>query len=129
MDTGHEKNVKNFETIIIILVSLGAIYNPSQALILLPALQAKLEEAQDAIAAVTAAEADKTVRTDELQTGFLGFDEYIVNIKRTAEVEINDDAFTRDLQSIINRARPQTRSTGLPDDPVGISAQAYLTSG
>ena len=117
METGHEKNVKNFETVIIILVNLGAIYNPVQALILLPALQAKLAEAQAAIAAVNAAEADKTVKIDELQAEFAGFDKYAVNIKRSAAVSVNDEAFNRDLQSIVNRMRPQTRSTGIPDDP------------
>jgi hypothetical protein len=132
MDTGHEKNVKNFETVIIILVSLGAIYTPAQALILLPALQAKLAEAQAAIAAVNAAEADKTVKTDELQGGFLDYDNYITNVKRTAEVVINDDAFTRDLQNLVNRARPQSRKTGLPDDPstpdIDESRTAHSTS-
>jgi len=39
METGHAKNVANFETITIILAGLGAIYNPNQAPILLAALQ------------------------------------------------------------------------------------------
>ncbi|MET0751852.1 MAG: hypothetical protein ABWZ66_00640 [Pyrinomonadaceae bacterium] len=124
METGHEKNVKNFETVIIILVSLGVIYSPSQALILLPALQAKLLEAKDAIAAVDAKEAEKSVAVDEQQEEFLDLDKYAVNIKRTAEVEINDAAFTKDLQSIVNKfrspgKRSRTNTSGSAEDEDG----------
>jgi hypothetical protein len=41
----------------------------------------------------------------------------MVNIKRTVEVELDDPAFTAEIQSIINRSYPQIRETGLPDDP------------
>ncbi len=60
-DTGHAKNVANFETVIIILVGLGAVYDPSQALIMLAALQALLTGAKAAIAAVKSAEAAETI--------------------------------------------------------------------
>ena len=42
----------------------------------------------------------------------------MVNIKRTVEVELNDPAFTAEIQSIINRSRPKSRDTGLIDDPL-----------
>jgi len=70
METGHVKNVANFEQVIIILTALGAVYNPSQALILLSALQDKLTEAKSALAACDTAEADKKLKTDEVQAEF-----------------------------------------------------------
>ena len=118
METGHAKNVANFETVIIILVGLGAVYNPTQALILLAALQTKLTEAKAVLDTVDTAEADKTVKVDEIQAEFEGLDKYVVNIKRTAEVEINDPAFTADLQTIVNKFASTSRKTGLPDDPL-----------
>lgn len=118
MESGHAKNVANFEQIIIILTALGAGYNPSQALILLAALQTKLTEAKAALAAVDEAEAGKAVKTDEVQAEFEGLYKYVVNIKRTAEVELNDAAFTADLQSIVNKFASGSRDTGLPDDPL-----------
>jgi hypothetical protein len=111
METGHEKNVKNFEAVIIILISLGAIYNPTQALILLPALQTKLQEAQDVIALVDTREAEKSVKVDEREGEYKDLDKYAVNLKRTAEVEVNDPAFTKDLQSIVNKFRTKSRSS------------------
>lgn len=117
METGHNKNVTNFEQVIIILISLGAVYNPSQALILIPALEAKLAEAQAALAALDTAEADKKIKINAVQAGFEGVAKYAVNIKRTVEVELNDEAITRNMQTIVNKFSPSGRKTGLQDDP------------
>jgi len=117
METGHAKNVANFETIIIILTALGVNYNPAQALILLPALQTKLTEAKAALDAVDAAEAEYAVKVDEIQAEMEGLYKWVVNLKRTVEVDINDAAFTRNIQTIVNRFNSDSRDTGLPDDP------------
>lgn len=117
METGHTKNVANFETVIIILTALGSDYNPNQVLILLTALQAKLLEFKAALAVVDTKDAEYRVKTDEVQADFEGLEEYVVNVKRTAEVEINDEAFTADLQTVVNRFFPKGRRTGIPDDP------------
>lgn len=118
METGHNKNVANFETVIIILTNLGAAYAPPQALILLAALQQLHADAQAALTEVDAAQAAKTVAVDEAQAEFEDLQKYAVNIKRQAEVEVNDPAFTADLQTIINEFHPPGRKTGLPDDPL-----------
>jgi hypothetical protein len=118
METGHAKNVANFETATIILAGLGALFNPSQALIVLAALQEKLGDAKTELAKVDTAEAARKVKTDEVQAEFEGLNKYVVNIKRTAEVVLNDPAFTADLQSIVNRFTSSSRKTGLPDDPL-----------
>lgn len=117
METGHAKNVANFETVIIILLGLGAIYNPSQALILLPALQAKLAAAKAVLATVDTAGADKTIAVDEREGEFEDIEKYAVNIKRTAEVEVNDEAFTKDLASIVRKFRGGRAGEKPVDDP------------
>ena len=116
METGHNKNVANFEQAIIILTALGTVYNPSQVLILLAALRDKLEEVRSALAAVDAAEAAKSIATREAQAEFEGLHKYVVNIKRTVQIELNNPIFTADLQEIVNRFTSQSRRTGLPDD-------------
>ena len=94
METGHNKNVANFETTIIILTNLGADYAPPQALIVLAALQQLLDEAKAALLGVDQAQAAKAVAVDAAQAEFGGLQEYVVNIKRQTEVEVNDPAFT-----------------------------------
>lgn len=117
MSTGHAKNVANFETVTIVLLALGAGYNPSQSLILLPALQAKLTAAQKALEAVDTAEATKKVAGNEREAEFEGLTTLAVNIKRTAEVEVNDEAFTRDLQTIVRKFYGGRAGDAPVDDP------------
>lgn len=118
METGHVKNVANFETAIFVLTALGRSYNPNQGLILLTALQVKLMEFKAALANVDTKDAEYRVETDEVQAEFDGLTAYVVNVKRTAEVEINDPAFTADLQTVVNKFFPKGRNTGLDDDPL-----------
>ena len=118
METGHAKNVANFENATIIVAGLGAGYSPNQPLIQLAALQTKLTAGKAALDQVNMAEADKKIKTDEVQAEFEGLDKYVVNIKRTAEVELNDPDFTANLQSIVNRFTSSSRKTGVPDDPL-----------
>jgi hypothetical protein len=116
--TGHAKNVANFETVTIILLALGTNYNPSQSLILLPALEARLTAAKNSLTAVDEAEAAKKVTGNERAAEFKGIATLAVNIKRTAEVEVNDEAFTRDLQSIVRRLRGERAGEAPVDDPL-----------
>ena len=118
METGHAKNVANFENATIIVAGLGAGYSPNQPLIQLAALQTKLAAAKAVLDQVNTSEADKKIKTDEVQAEFEGLDKYAVNIKRTAEVELNDPDFTANLQSIVNRFTSSSRKTGVPDDPL-----------
>ncbi len=117
METGHAKNVANLETTTIILTNLGGEYAPPQDLIKLPELQTFLIASQTALGEVDTAEAAKTIAVDEVQAEFDGLAKYVVNIKRQAQVELNDAAFTADLQTIVNKFTPPGRKTGIPDDP------------
>lgn len=117
METGHAKNVANLETTTIILTNLGGEYAPPQDLIELPELQTFLIASQTALDEVDTAQATKTVAVDEVQAEFDGLEKYVVNIKRQAQIELNDSAFTADLQTIVNKFTPPGRKTGIPDDP------------
>lgn len=117
-NTGHAKNVANFETVIIVLANLAAgVYNPTQALILLPALQTKLAAAKTAMETVDASEAAKKIAVNERNAEFKDLDKLAVNIKRAAEVEVNDEALTRNLQSIVRKFRGGRAGTAPVDDP------------
>ena len=55
-ETGHAKNVANFEKLITNVTGLGTVYNPSKESIKLPALNALLATAKGAIANINATE-------------------------------------------------------------------------
>lgn len=117
MESGHSKNVANFETAAIILTNVAAQYTPPQVLILLPSLKALLEDAKAAMTAVDTAQAAKTAAVDAAQAEFEDLGKFVVNIKRQAEIEVNDPAFTADIQTIVNEFHPPGRKTGLVDNP------------
>lgn len=117
MATGHAKNVANFETAIITVTNLGAVYNPSQPLILPAALQTKLAAAKEALQAVDLAEAAKKIAVNSRAAEFEDLDKLAVNIKRTAEVDVNDAAFTADLASIVRRMRGERSGDAPADNP------------
>ncbi|MEI7596068.1 MAG: hypothetical protein WCK02_10000 [Bacteroidota bacterium] len=54
-ETGHAKNLANFEAIVANAVALGTIYNPARVALKLPALQAVAVNAKSASSAVNAA--------------------------------------------------------------------------
>ena len=57
-ETGHAKNVVNFDQFISSVVGFGAIYNPSRSAIQIPSLQALSASARAALNRVNAAQAD-----------------------------------------------------------------------
>ena len=117
MESGHNKNVANLQKAIIHFTDLGSEYAPPQDLIKLPELQSLHTASQTAMGEVDTAEAAKAVAVDELQDESKGLGKYAVNIKRQVQVELNDPAFTADIQTIVNKFTPPGRQTGVPDDP------------
>lgn len=117
-ESGHDKNVDNLQIAILSFTNLGSEYAPPQDLIKLPELQTLLTASQTAMGEVDTAEAVKAGTVDDVQAEFEGLAKYAVNIKRQVQVELNDPAFTANIQSIVNKFTPPGRSTGVPDDPL-----------
>jgi hypothetical protein len=117
METGHNKNVANFETTTIILTGLGAQYAPPQDFISRVPMQTFLAQCKTALADVDTGQADKTIKVDAVQAAFKDLDKYVRNIKNNAAIVLNDAAFTANIQSIVNKFAPPGRKTGLEDNP------------
>ena len=116
--TGHAKNVANFEHVIIILSGLGAIYNPTQAFIMLAALNSKLAAAQAALAAVDTKEAENKIAVNERQAEFDDIGDLVQDVKRAAEISVNDAAFTKDLTAITRKFHGGRAGKKPVDDPL-----------
>lgn len=113
MASGHAKNITNFETVTNLLDSLVTVYNPSQTSLLLAALQDRLEEASALLDEIDTALVHKNTKVDEIQAELEDLDCYVVSLKGAAEFELGDEALTRDLQNIVERLNPKSRSTSL----------------
>ena len=113
--TGHAKNVANFETVTITLSALGAVYNPSQTLIALAALDTKLAEGKAVLGAVDTREAEKKNAVNERAEEFENLGRLASDVKRAAEVDVNDAAFTANLATV-TRKFYGGRASGKPAD-------------
>lgn len=69
-DTGHIKNVTNLETLISVVISLGADYNPSKDGLKIPALQSLHSSANQAMIAFKNAESAKSTAIDVRELAF-----------------------------------------------------------
>jgi len=69
-DTGHAKNVTNFESLISAVSTFGASYNPTKDSIQLPALQSLLTNAQESLIALKKAESANSTAIDVRESEF-----------------------------------------------------------
>lgn len=116
-ESGHAKNVANFQQVINIVTALGSAYSPVQALILLAALQTVLTEAQAALSAVDTKVSAETIAVDARQASFEGVAKLGTRIYGAVGVLVNDDKFSEDVQSIVRKLRGARAGTKPVDDP------------
>ena len=79
-ETGHAKNVANFESLITSIASFGTNYNPSKESIKLPAMQHQLSSAQGALNAVNNALATYSNAVATREAAFEPFGRLITRI-------------------------------------------------
>lgn len=116
-EVGHAKNVANFATAINIIIALGAVYNPSQTLILLTALQAKLTEAENAMAEVDTKKSTEIDADNIRFAEFDGIDTLATRIAGAIKVNINDALFTKNATTIIRKLQGRRIGDAPVDDP------------
>ena len=127
-ESGHAKNVANFQQVINIVTALGAAYNPVQALILLAALQDVLDDAQAALPVVDAKVSAETVAVNARQAAFEGVGKLGTRIYGAANVLVNDDAFSADVQTLVRKLRGGRAGDAPVDDPTTPDVDESLNS-
>jgi len=116
-ETGNAKNVANYEQVVNIVGNLGAAYNPSQILIKLTNLQDKLPEAQDALAEVNAKEAAATEAVNQREAEFAGIGKLARRIADAAAVSVNDEIFSKDVETLVRKLQGRRAEKKPVDDP------------
>jgi hypothetical protein len=115
-EKGHAKNIANFAQLISILNSLGAIYNPSSALIKLPALNAAHTAAISAQSESDHTTALEIIAVNERAAAFEPLSKLITRVGNAAAANITDRRFLDDLAAIARKIRGQ-RTDRPADDP------------
>ena len=104
-ETGHAKNVANFQNLLAFVKGYGATYNPSKDTLKVPQLEALLTNAQGKLADVVAQNAAYNTKVNERQTAFSGLKALSTRLINALQItdateQVIDDAkgYNRKLQ-------------------------------
>lgn len=111
-ETGHAKNVANYEKLIVSITALGTVYNPSKASLKLPQLNAQLFAAKTSIAAINSLEPAYKNAVSARDVAFTPLSKLVTRINNAlkasgASTQVSESALTlvRKLQG--RRATPK----------------------
>ena len=126
-ETGHAKNVANFEKLISVCTGYGADYNPSRTELQLPALNTLHTQAQNSLAAVNTANTTFINATNARQTAFEPLKKLATRIVNALDAAGASDKLVQDAKTI-NKKIQGIRS-GKPnpdtDNTISVAQQSY----
>ncbi len=102
-ETGHAKNVANFEDLISFCTGYGATYNPSKAAIQIASLNTLRTNAQGSITGVNSSKTAFTNATNARQTGFDPLKKLCTKIVNALDATDATDKLVKDAKTINNK--------------------------
>ncbi|GEM59191.1 hypothetical protein B0A78_10120 [Flavobacterium columnare NBRC 100251 = ATCC 23463] len=132
-ETGHNKNVTNFETLIIACTGFGATYNPSNPLITIPALTTLHTQAKTAVKEVKITQTPFNEVEGQRQTIFKDLKKTatkVINalkgVAAPATVIADAETINRKIQGKrADNSTPETKLGETPKDKNSVSQQSF----
>ncbi|MFZ1693392.1 MAG: hypothetical protein WAT74_09365 [Flavobacteriales bacterium] len=119
-ETGHAKNVANFEDLISFATGYGATYNPVNPAIALAGLNAKHAAAVADLAAVNAAFAAWVTAVNARDALFDPLSRLATRIMNAVQASVVDPEVEADVRTVVRKlqgSRAKPKSPDVPDDP------------
>lgn len=135
-ETGHAKNVANFEDLISFCTGYGAAYNPSKAAIQLPALNTLFSNCQTGVVGVNTSKTAFANATNARQAAFEPIKKLATRIVNALDATDASDALVKDAKTINNKIqgkrsgekpKPSTTpsSEATEEKTISVSQQSY----
>jgi len=135
-ETGHAKNVANFEDLISFCTSYGATYNPSKAILQIPNLTILRTNAQNSIGSVTATKTAFSNTVNVRQTAFTPLKKLSTRIVNALDATDATDKLVKDARTINNKLQGKragekpkpassTATEAAEDKTISVSQQSY----
>jgi len=135
-ETGHAKNVANFEDLISFCNGYGGSYNPSKAILQIGNLTILHGNAQNSITGVTSSKTAFANATNARQTGFDPLKKLCTRIVNALDATDASDKMVKDAKTINNKiqgkragekpkAAPAPGSEAAEDKTISVSQQSY----
>ena len=119
-DINHAKNVTNFETLISVVVSLGATYNPSKNSLKLPALQKLHSAATDSMTALKNAESATATAVDTRELAFKSIGSLFTRINNALKASNSTVQADDTAKSIFRKLHGKRASAKLTEEQKAI---------
>ena len=119
-DINHAKNVTNFETLISVVVSLGATYNPSKDSLKLPALQTLHSAATDSMTALKNAESATATAVDTRELAFKSIGSLFTRINNALKASNSTVQADDTAKSIFRKLHGKRASAKLTEEQKAI---------
>ena len=116
-ETGHAKNVANFEALISFCTGYGAAYNPAKASIKLTALSALLTSANASLTAVNTALAPYGAALNAREAAFAPLSKLVTRIINALDASNVSKQVVSDAKTIARKIQGRRASQPVPDDP------------
>lgn len=126
-ETGHAKNVANFQTLTSVCNGYGPAYNPSRAELQLPALSVLHTNAQNSLAAVNTAKAGLINVINTRQTAFEPLKKLATRIINALDAAGGSDKLVDDAKTINRKIQGVRKSKTNPEksNTISVSQQSY----
>lgn len=129
-ETGHAKNVANFDSLITYVASYGAVYNPSKATLKLPALQALSLSGKNAVNAVnTASPAYSNAVAASREAAFAPLSKLItrvMNALKATDTSVNVDESAKTYARKIQGTRATPKKTD--EEKIALKAEGKVVN-
>jgi hypothetical protein len=102
-ESGHHKNVANFEDLISFCVGYGATYNPSKNSLKIPQLQTQLSSVKLNITSVTNTAVAFNNATNARKAAFLGLEKLSTRLVNALDSTNASDALVKDAKTVNNK--------------------------
>jgi hypothetical protein len=122
-ETGHAKNVANYEKFIADVTALGATYNPSKANLKLTALNTQLTAAKTAISAVNTAETAYKNAVGARDAAFKQLDKLITRVSNALKASDTTRQVIADATTLVRKLQGR-RATPRMTDAEKLAAEA-----
>ena len=115
-ETGHAKNVANFENLIISISAFGTAYNPNKNSIKLPELQSLLAQSKVALNAVNIAHAAFSNAIAARETAFEPFSKLVTRINNALKASETTEHVDDSANTIVRKLQGRRASAKISDE-------------
>ncbi len=123
-ETGHAKNVANYEKLIASITSFGTAYNPSKASLKLPALNTQLTAAKTAIAAVNSAEPAYKNAVSARDVVFSPLSKQITRINNSLKASDISTQVAESALTLVRKLQGRRANPKMTEDEKKVAAEA-----